>query len=196
MLFSHTYTHVHILHNSLVLFLSQSEINTSLISCLSHKLTNSATVLSSIIQRINEITAKLRNPEPRGGRCERKLTFASYWWTTPDPPPQTERAYSKQEFCYRMKIPSTDKGKSLVGRGKWILWIRYTLDDGISRETVVSNTIQGVCSGKYGSRTISEIVRTCYLRELTSSWCGWFIICHGIGIINSVWSFSRVHINV
>lgn len=63
-----------------------------------------------------------------------------------------------------MKILSTDEDKSFVGRGKWILWIRdinYTLDDGISSEIVVSNTIQEVCSGKYGSKTIFEIARTC-----------------------------------
>lgn len=168
---------------SLVLFLSQSEINTRL---LSHKLTNSATVLSSIIQRINGITAKLRNPEPRG-EVRKEVNFCIVLmndaWSTAD----RRDVFPNKSFAIEWRFLQRIKANRSWGKGSGFCGFDIHLMTGflvklsyqiLSGELAPANTARGPYPKSFGLATIC------------ASWhlhgCGWFIICrHDIRIINS-----------
>lgn len=171
---------------SFVLFLSQSEINTCLISC---SRTNLQTPRLYFRVSFRELTRLQRNCEIRNreGRCERKLTFASYWWTTPDPPPQTEGAYSKQEFWIEWRFLQRIKANRSWGKGSGFCGFDIHLMTGflvklsyqiLSGEFAPANTARGPYPKSFGLATIC------------ASWhlhgCGWFIMRrHSVRIINS-----------
>lgn len=143
------FTHCTIL--PFVLFLSQSEINTSLISC---SRTNLQTPRLYFRVSFRELTRLQRNCEIRNreGRCERKLTFASYWWTTPDPRRRPKERIPNKSFAIEWRFLQWIKANRSWGKGSGFCGFDIHLMTGflvklsyqiLSREFAPANTARG-----------------------------------------------------